>query len=217
MATPARRRSTGWRGALDKTIVVGPRTNAGFLAALCRAAGFPPASSTPASSTAISPRSAPRRRASIAPPPRSAREAAGARKRAHRRGERARAGRAGFTLGCGDAFQLSGARRSRCRSWPTAKASWRRSPTGPAARGRRRRHRARDPTRWRSTAGRCGLCAARRPPDQGLLARSHARRGWGSRARRACARAHAWQGAGGVGRAGRARQRAASVSPSSRR
>ena len=28
-------------GALDKTIVVGPRSNAGFLAALCRADGIP--------------------------------------------------------------------------------------------------------------------------------------------------------------------------------
>ena len=40
--------------ALDETVVAGPRSNAGFLAALCRAAGVPRrATSTPASSTAI--------------------------------------------------------------------------------------------------------------------------------------------------------------------
>ena len=79
--------------ALDKTVVIGPRSNAGFLAALCRAAGvsqrrFRHRLHRPQS------RSARRRPAGSRPRRRRARraDAGGARTRPHRRRGRARAG-----------------------------------------------------------------------------------------------------------------------------
>ncbi len=44
----------GWRGALGRTLVAGPKTNVAFLKALARRRIFAKAASIPASSTAIS-------------------------------------------------------------------------------------------------------------------------------------------------------------------
>ena len=86
--------------ALDNTIVIGPRSNAGFLAALCRAEGFRKGDFDTGFIDRQS-RRARRRPAAARPRRRGSRRAKAcrARSRAHRRLGRARAGRADLALG----------------------------------------------------------------------------------------------------------------------
>ena len=111
--------------ALDKTVVVGPRSNAGFLAALCRAPEFragqlrhrlhrPPSRRTRRR----------RRKASTAPPPRlGAQEAGRARTRPHRERLRARARSSRPRPGTRAMPSSSPAPAAwRCRCWPRARA-----------------------------------------------------------------------------------------------
>ena len=172
--------------------------------------------STPASSTAISPSSAPCRRASTAPPPRSARRRWSSAK--------ARASHAArepdeppSPWDGGDAFQLSGARRLALPILAEGESVVAQVVYGPARRGsHHRRHRARG-RRDGGRGRRRGLCAAPRPPDQGRACaifrstRPAIRAPAGLCARRCMARCWRfwWRRA--------TASRAASASPSSRR
>ena len=192
--------------ALDKTVVVGPRSNAGFLAALCRAdefrkgnfdTGFIDRHLAALGAVAAGPR--PRRR-------RARRADAGrARTRAHRRRSsasrtsRRRPGTAATPFNC------RARAASRCRSWPRARASWRRSSTARAAQKSPSTASRPRPTRWRSTAG-DAVYVLRHGRQTKVSLRDLSLDEAGDRQRRrAGARAHAWQGARHFGGAGRPR------------
>ena len=189
--------------ALEATVVAGPRSNAGFLAALARADAFRRGDfdtgfiDAHLAELGASPQGLDRAAA-----------ASGARELLARERARVAAARDPDTpvspWEANDGFQLSGARHL---ALPIV-ADGETHGGGDRIRVRRRRGLGRWPSAGcrcrRHRRARCRLCAAPRPPDQGDVARSRPRPGRRYRAGRAGARAHARQGAGHPGRAGRA-------------
>ena len=188
--------------ALEATVVAGPRSNAGFLAALCRAHGF--------RAGEFDTGFIDRHLAELGAAPQGLDLAAAATAaQALLQHEQARiaAARASDAPAspwdAGDGFQFGATRVLQVPLIAegenvTAQVRYGARRRRSVDRRRRARHR-----RHRDRRRRRGLCAARRPPDQGLVARSRARRGRRARAQRAHPRAHARQGAGGAGGGGR--------------
>ena len=182
--------------ALDNTIVIGPRSNAGFLAALCRAEGFRKGDFD----TGFIDRHLGALGAVPQPLDRAA-AAAGAQKLMQREAARI----AALTerepdapvspWDSGDAFQLSGARRLALPILADGESVVAHVGYGPGGVDVAIDGVAPASRRGDGRGGRRGLCAAPRPPDQSCLARSCPRRSWRTWPRRAAARPHARQGA----------------------
>ena len=175
--------------------MIGPRSNAGFLAALCRAPAFRAGDFDTGfiernlAALGAAPQGLDRAAAALGAQELLARESARIAAIEEREPDEPAS-----PWDAADGFQLAGARRLALPILADGENVVAQVVQGAGRRSRSTASRPR-PTRWRSRPADAVYVLRHGRQTKVALARSHPRRGWGSRRRRACARADAWQGA----------------------